>query len=487
MIRTIPFNFSKSINPKHIYTGLQPAITGIGGFSIEEDLQVIRLNPVQNIGKYNTSDAIQLLYDTSKINNKLGLVKQGKQILHTTYNSQTQSFPIDSISITANDFINNLQKIEQINSIGSLECIYRDFIDYVNQILNYEEGFSSIYLLDQQFDINGGIFEIDDFFSMIKSQETNCYGKYNNLFGSVSINGINKLLKASTDLNIFGNRGIDDPPSLPPYQYGVRDGFLDGDLIFIPKGFTMTLSVDLDSETLKFNELGKQFIHKLNHETNYDNGNMSQETVTTIYNITRIIKIPMLIKLVDNPYCPIGPTGPIGPSGNTGPPPKPPPKPQPCVDNNYKPPKPIINILPRPSPTGNTGPCPTGHTGPGPTGNTGPCPTGHTGPGPTGHTGPGPTGHTGPCPTGNTGPGPTGIQCYPNCRQVINKPKHQRIHRIGRTIDITNQLLNKTNNQTTDVCIKKNQSGNMINIFINNGSSNGSINSDTISDNKSDL
>ena len=267
MIRTIPFNFAKSINPKHIYTGLQSAITGTGGFSIEEELQVIRLNPVQNIGKYNTTDAIQLLYDTSKINNKIGLVKQGKQIIHTTYNQCTQSFPIDSISITANDFISNLKKIEQINSIGSLESVYRDFIDYVNQILNYEEGFSSIYLLDQQFDINGGIFEIDDFFSIVKSQETNCYGKYNNLFGSVSINGINKLLKSSTDLNIFGNRGIDDPPSQPPYQYGVKDGFLEGDLIYIPKGFTFTLSVDLDSETLKFNELGKQFIHNLNNET----------------------------------------------------------------------------------------------------------------------------------------------------------------------------------------------------------------------------
>jgi hypothetical protein len=494
MIRTIPTNFSKSNNPKHIYTGLQPAITGIGGFSIEEDLQVIRLNPVQNIGKYNTTDAIQLLYDTSKINNKIGLVKQGNCIVHTTYNECTHSFPIDSISVTANDFINNLRIKQQINSIGSLECVYRDFIDYVNQILNYEEGFSSIYLLDQQFDINGGVFEIDDFFSLIKSQETNCYGKYNNLFGSVSINGINKLLKSSTDLNIFGNRGIDDPPSQPTYQYGAKDGFLEGDLIYIPKGFTMTLSVDLDSETLKFNELGKQFIHRLNHETNYDNGNMSQETITTIHNITRTIKVPLLIKLIDNPYdiCPIGPTGstgPIGPSGHTGPYPRPPPKPV-CIDNNYKPPKPIINIPPKP-------PCPTGHTGPGPTGHTGPCPTGHTGPGPTGHTGPCPTGHTGPCPTGHTGPcptghtgpgptGPTGPNCYPKCKQTMQN-RQTRIHRIGRTIDITNQLLNNIHSKNNDVCVKKNTSGNMINIFINNGSSNGSINSDTISDNKSDL
>ena len=123
MIKTIPFNFSKSINPKHIYTGLQPAITGIGGFSIEEDLQIIRLNPIQNIGKYNTTDAIQVLYDTSKINNKLGLVKQGNRILHTTFNECTQTFPIDSISITANDFINGLQKIEQIKRSHINKCI----------------------------------------------------------------------------------------------------------------------------------------------------------------------------------------------------------------------------------------------------------------------------------------------------------------------------------------------------------------------------
>ncbi len=163
MIRTIPFNFSKTINPKHIYTGLQSAITGIGGFSIEEDLQTIRLNPIQNIGKYNVDCAIQLLYDTSKFNSKLGLVKQGNNIIHTTFNQQTNSFPIDAISISANDFIFGIQKIQQINSIGSLESVYCNFIDYVNQILNYEEGFSSIYLLDQQFDINGGVFDIPIF------------------------------------------------------------------------------------------------------------------------------------------------------------------------------------------------------------------------------------------------------------------------------------------------------------------------------------
>ena len=215
---------------------------------------------------------------------------------------------------------------------------------------------------------------------------------------------------------------------------------------------------------------------------------MSQETITTIYNITRIIKVPLLIKLIDNPHniCPTGPTGPSGPSGSTGPSgpsghtgpyPKPPPKPA-CIDNNYKPPKPIINIPPRPpGPTGPgpTGPCPTGPapTGPGPTGHTGPCPTG-----------PGPTGHTGPCPTGPTGP--TGPNCYPKCKQSMHR-KHSRIHRVGKSIDITNQLLQNLHSRNSDLCVKKNTSGNMINIFINNGSSTSSINSDSICDNKSDI
>jgi hypothetical protein len=468
MIRTIPFNFSSSINKKHIYTGLQSAITGFGGFSIDEELQTIKLNPIQNIGKYNVTDSIQLLFDVAKFNQKLGLVKNGNNIISTTFNTQTKTFPVDSVALSSNDFINGIKSIEQINSIGKLEYIYRDFVDYVNDFLNYEEGFTSIYLLDEQFDINGGIFEMIDFYELIKQQETNCYGTYYDLFGSININGINKLLKASTDLNIFGNRGIDE--CLPPnqqYIYGEKDGFLDGDLLFIPKGFTMTLSVDLDSESLKLNELGKRHLHELNRSTKFDDGNYSQETVTTIDRIIRTVKVPLFIKLIDN-ITPTGltgltgltgitgitgPSGPTGPHGHTGPCPRPPPKP--IHPTGY------TGIRPRPpyNPTGPTGhprpprPCPTGPTGHCPTGPTGHCPTG-------------PTGH---CPTG-----PTSI-CYPHC-----KTQHRRnvqVHRkpnCGRRIDITQQMLD--NNSNPDVCIRKTnrKHGNMINIYIQNGSENSS-------------
>ena len=46
--------------------------------------------------------------------------------------------------------------MDQLNSIGKLSELYKDFIDYVNTFLNYEEGFSSIYILEEQFDINNG-------------------------------------------------------------------------------------------------------------------------------------------------------------------------------------------------------------------------------------------------------------------------------------------------------------------------------------------
>jgi len=463
MIRTIPFNFTSSINKKHIYTGVHPAITGIGGFSVEEEFQSIRLNPIQNIGKYNLSDSIQLLFDVNAFNRKLGLVKNHNNIIRSTYSSCTGNFPVDSISITSADFIHNLQTVEQINSIGKLEYIYKEFIEYVNDFLNYEEGFTSIYILDEQFDISGGKYKIDDFYNLIKSTETNAYGTYHNLFGNITINGINKLLKSATELNIFGNRGIDEHCQTP-YIYSIKDGFLDGDLIFIPKGFTISLSLDLDSETLKLNDLGKKHVKELNQSTNIDNGNMSQETITTMNNITRIIKVPLFIKLINDPFS-INPTGPTGCS---------PP---------YK-------------PTGHTG-CrpphkPTGHTGP-----TG-CRPPHK---PTGHTGP--TGcppHKPILPNGPTGNIiPPGI---PKCKEpsehssssssdtssssssdtssssndTTHRPKincfsphkNNHPHRQIKKINLTSQLLNgKLKNN--ELCVKKN--GNLINIFINNSMS----------------
>ena len=47
MIKTVPYNFAKHIDKKHIYTGVQSAVTTIGGFSLENNISEIKLNVIQ--------------------------------------------------------------------------------------------------------------------------------------------------------------------------------------------------------------------------------------------------------------------------------------------------------------------------------------------------------------------------------------------------------------------------------------------------------
>ncbi len=42
MIKTIPYNFAKHVDKKHVYNGLQTAITGSGGFSLENNISEIK-------------------------------------------------------------------------------------------------------------------------------------------------------------------------------------------------------------------------------------------------------------------------------------------------------------------------------------------------------------------------------------------------------------------------------------------------------------
>ena len=277
MIRTKPFNFAMGVNKKFVYTGLLNAITATGGFAIEDQIKTMQIQVVQNIAKYDVTDSIQILYDLNTLNTKLG-----------NYNNSTNLFEMDSIMICAAEFINGLTSYEQINSVGNLNNMYKNFVDYVNKLLNYEEGFSCIYLMDEQFEVEKEQIGIKDLFETLIKTSDNIYGTYNDLYGNITINGTNKLLKYMKRLNLFGNReGVE------------KEGFIEGDLIYVPYGLTISVRVDLDAENLELNQQGIDYVKKLNDETDYDTGTSSQQTIVTSENVIRVIKTPLLIKLAD--------------------------------------------------------------------------------------------------------------------------------------------------------------------------------------------
>ena len=94
----------------------------------------------------------------------------------------------------------------------------------------------------------------------------------NNLTGYITINNITKTLRYIVDTNCFGNRTpttIDENGStvlgsgkaIDPVNksnYGVEDGFIAGDLIFVPNGLSVSLNVKVDTSSRLLNVTAPQ-------------------------------------------------------------------------------------------------------------------------------------------------------------------------------------------------------------------------------------
>ena len=129
----------------------------------------------------------------------------------------------------------------------------------------------------------------------------------NDLSGSIIISNINKLLRNAVDANVFGNRtpnletGIAADP-INRSNYGVGDGFLEGDIIWVPSGTTIKLSVGIDSESfLPLNNAGpaNSAILTAEQDTNFGNGNFTQSSTASTTKISRTVQAPLMIRIVN--------------------------------------------------------------------------------------------------------------------------------------------------------------------------------------------
>jgi len=278
MIRKTLFNYATGVNKKFVYNGYHHAISAVGSFSLNEKTQHMKIQPIENIGKFNVSNSVQIVLSNQLFNNKLG-----------KFNETISKFDIDTLTITANEFASAITE-SQINSVGKLETIYSDFAQYVDDFLSFEEGFSSIYYMEDPVSIENREFTSTELFQLMTRKTDNIYGTYDEIFGSITIYGVNELLKNAKKMNIFGNRATNGET--------LSNGFLEGDIIYIPYGINITLSLELDANTLRLNEAGKKNVEKMNQKTDFDDGFMSQTTYTSMYRIQREIKIPLFIKLI---------------------------------------------------------------------------------------------------------------------------------------------------------------------------------------------
>lgn len=214
-------------NPKKLYEGSHYAIQGSGGFVIKDSYSV-RLDPVQRIGKYDMTDAVQILFPAAKINNLLG-----------GFNHMTCEFNRDSVMISSDDLLD--LGIEEFLSVGSLDSMYIQYRDYINSFFGFSMKGSSLFTNQSQIEIGEGLFDRRMLVSLLGEKVVCPYsGEVKDaLHGYIEIRGINEMLRKIQLLDIFGNRSDGD----------ISRGFLSGDLIYVREGIEIKLDIGLSGDS----------------------------------------------------------------------------------------------------------------------------------------------------------------------------------------------------------------------------------------------
>lgn len=266
------------------YEGFFYAFYGSGGFTMDQCFNTIKLTQPNPLLRYDVTKALQVKYDVRTFNAKLGLYKDANNIgvTSTTFNPVTDNFSIDEITITADEFVAGLSK-EQVISVGSYSTMYSDFKQLVNTYFGYAGGFSSLFSQASEFDINNGVFDASAFINIITPYSRPSGENVKQVTGSITISDINSLLKYAIDRNIFGNRTTQNSvgnssdissnytsgsttqeENYFKSNYGMADGFIAGDLIFIPAGTTIKLHLVIDSENFNpLNNIGPSNVSEL--------------------------------------------------------------------------------------------------------------------------------------------------------------------------------------------------------------------------------
>jgi len=297
------------VNPSTVMKGNQYALVAKGGFTMEQGFDDIQLNQSSTIYQYDTTGSVQVTFPVALLNSKLGLTKDANyNILSTTFNTVTDEFAVDSITISIAEFIEAVNSASQVVSVGKYSTMYMDFVNYVRTYFGYTGGFASLFNGDSQFEINEGVFDANAFMNLLTGGYNNGQGGYiRDASGSITISNINKLLRYAVDADVFGNRtpnasmsGIASDPNNRS-NYGVADGFLPKDIVWVPKGTTITLNLDIDSEVYNpLNNVGvtNAIQYGASQDTQFTSGEFKSTTSATTQKINRVLNAPLLLSLV---------------------------------------------------------------------------------------------------------------------------------------------------------------------------------------------
>jgi hypothetical protein len=275
-----------------VYATTVYAFGATDGFVMERQFDDITLRPADTISRFDVTNAVQVKVDASVLNDKLG-----------TFDTVDDCFKIagvevDAITFTSDNFRTALASTDDVISVGSLSTLYSDFKTYVGSYFGFNGGFETLFAAASEFTIDGDdLFEANSLVALITGEAEGAdpatpYTKV--MTGSITISNITKLLRFAVDSNCFGNRVPSGDALGDETNFGVNNGFLANDLIWVPAGITVTLKLAIDAESFNpINNRGPNYVQN----TDSTQGNFESHTTATTTLITREVKVPMLIRL----------------------------------------------------------------------------------------------------------------------------------------------------------------------------------------------
>lgn len=304
------------------YTGSVYALGATGGFVMERGFDDIKLAASSEPLNVDVTNSVQVMMDVATFNAKLRLVKNSSNTAVVTssfdevndYFTKIDGSELNEISISATEFKNGITKSAQVISVGKYSTLYSSFQSYVATYFGFDGGFSSLFTAASEFAIDtDNHFDGASFKRLLSGEALDAAGSYiSDLSGSITISNITKLLKYAVNANTFGNRTPiadlsqnstgDAVDPVDKNNYGVEDGFIAGDLIWVPSGTTVTLKLKIDSESFApLNNQGSSNASSTaqSQSTSFTSTNFAMNTTATTELITRTCTAPLLIKLVN--------------------------------------------------------------------------------------------------------------------------------------------------------------------------------------------
>lgn len=300
----------------YTYTGRHFAFDASGGFTVDQGFKTIDLagdNPA-----FYVTDSVQLLFSARTLNDKIGIMKDASNVsvVKALYDKYSDTLLYDTLKLCSCDIVNGVN-LNSVVSVGRLQYLYSDFTRTVNAYFgNPTFAFASLFSNASDFDINNRVFDADALIQVLNSAKFNMHGSFiSDLSGTAQILNINDTLKYCLNYNTFNNRyktPINDYRSeyenaalLPIYRketYGLVDGFMAGDLVFIPDGLTITLSLNIGSVVEDFpaySSVGSSNLDDISDQLNYTYGYIKRSTTWSVTDITQVTQVPILLMLVD--------------------------------------------------------------------------------------------------------------------------------------------------------------------------------------------